>query len=149
PGAAVKLLGVHINRELRWKDQDAPVVAKGHSWLAQFAWLARASRAIRAKNMRRLYLGIAVSRMLYAAAVFLKAPGHSILSQGKQREKAVVKKLHTIQQRAALAITGVLPSTPTELLDVFANLLLVEHFIKKVRYGAATWIATLPKSHPL
>ncbi|KAJ7121312.1 hypothetical protein C8R43DRAFT_1033821 [Mycena crocata] len=51
---SVKLLGVHLDREL-----------------GQFARLARPSRGVAASAMRRLYLGICVPRMLYGAELFL------------------------------------------------------------------------------
>jgi hypothetical protein len=48
----------------------------------------------------------------------------------------VVKKLRTVQRRAALAITGALSTTPTDVLDAHANLLPIEHLISKVRFQA-------------
>lgn len=145
---SVKLLGVHLDRELRWKAQSASAVAKGQAWLGQFARLARPSRGIVASNMRRLYLGICVPRMLYGADIFLKAPHTSIMNP-KQRERGVMKQIRTIQRRAALAITGAMSTTPTELLDMYANLLPVTHLVDKLRFGAALRLSTVPRTHPL
>ncbi|KAJ6475060.1 hypothetical protein C8R47DRAFT_986548, partial [Mycena vitilis] len=131
---SVKLLGVHLDRELRWHQQEAAAVAKGHAWLAQTARIARASRGIKARFMRRLYLSVCVPRMLYAADVFLSPPAiNRRLDQmsKKPRERGVIKKLRTVQRRAALAITGALSSTPTEVLDVYANLLPVARLVEK------------------
>lgn len=61
----------------------------------------------------------------------------------------MVKKLRTIQRRAALAITGALSSTPTDVLDAYANLLPIEHLISKTRFQAGLRLSTQPKSHPL
>ncbi|KAJ6615794.1 hypothetical protein B0H10DRAFT_1663272, partial [Mycena sp. CBHHK59/15] len=71
---SIKLLGVHIDRELQWKPQCASALAKGHEWLARFSRLSRTSRGIAARPMRHLYLSICVPQMLYAADVFLSPP---------------------------------------------------------------------------
>jgi hypothetical protein len=68
---SVKLLGVHLDRELRWHEQGAAALAKGEAWLIQTARIARASRSIGASDMHCLYLGVCVPRMLYAADLFL------------------------------------------------------------------------------
>ncbi|KAJ7346405.1 hypothetical protein DFH08DRAFT_701217, partial [Mycena albidolilacea] len=133
---SVKLLGVHLDRELRWHQQDTAAMAKGEAWLIQTGRIARASRGIGARNMRRLYLGVCIPRMLYAADVFLSPPAvnRSLLAQfvtGERRERAVVKKLRSIQRCAALAITGALRTTPTDVLDAYANLLPATHLIDK------------------
>jgi ribonuclease HI len=97
--------------------------------------------------MRRLYLSICVPQMLYGADVFLKPL--ETTSTGKVRERGVVKQLRTIQRKAALKITGALSSTPTEVLDVYANLLPIVELINKTREAAALRLATLPSTHPL
>lgn len=58
-------------------------------------------------------------------------------------------KLRTIQRRAALVITGALASTPTDVLDVYANLLPVKYLVEKARHSAALRLATLARTHPL
>ncbi|KAJ7123913.1 hypothetical protein C8R46DRAFT_839668, partial [Mycena filopes] len=129
---SVKLLGVHIDRELRWHAQGAAALAKGQAWLGQFARIARPTRGISARHMRRLYLSVCVPRMLYAAGVFLSPPpGNRSAGQSRARERGIIKNLRTIQRRAALAITGALPSTPTELLDIYAHLLPIAQLIEK------------------
>nr|GAT48527.1 RNA-directed DNA polymerase from transposon X-element [Mycena chlorophos] len=143
---AVKLLGLLLDRELRWHHQETALVGKGHAWLSTFARLATATGGLKAASMRRLYLAICVPQMLYGADVFLEPnePG----SKGK-REKRVVKQIRTIQRKAALAITGAMPSTPTEVLDAYAALLPVDEMIAKARETAALRLATLPEDHPL
>ncbi|KAJ7698939.1 hypothetical protein B0H17DRAFT_1129488 [Mycena rosella] len=51
PGPSVKLLGLHLNKALRWKPQFAAAIGKGFVWLAQFARLARPSWGISANPM--------------------------------------------------------------------------------------------------
>ncbi|KAJ7138707.1 hypothetical protein C8R43DRAFT_893161 [Mycena crocata] len=145
---SVKLLGIHLDRELRWQEQSSAALQKGHAWLTRCGRLVRASRGITANPMRRLYLGACVPAMLYGADLFLSPP--SIGAYGsKRRERGVIKHIRTIQRRAALAITGALASTPTDTLDVYAGLLPVVHLVEKLCYGAALHLAALPTTHPL
>ena len=37
----VKFLGIHIDRELNWKEQVGAVIGKGREWLRQCSRLAR------------------------------------------------------------------------------------------------------------
>ena len=67
----IKLLGVHIDNELRWKQQGAIAIKKGQDWLIQFGRLSRASKGIATKYMRQLYTAVALPRMLHAADIFL------------------------------------------------------------------------------
>lgn len=39
--STVKFLGLHINRELRWKEQVAAAIGKGREWLRQCSRLAK------------------------------------------------------------------------------------------------------------
>jgi hypothetical protein len=121
---SVKLLGIHIDCELRWHQQEAAALAKGQAWLNQTARVAHALRGIGACYMCCLYLSMGVPQMRYGADIFLSPPPCQ-WGQAKQKERAIIKKLCTIQICAALAITGALHSTPTEVLDVYANLLPV------------------------
>lgn len=49
----VKFLGLHINRELRWKEQAAAALGKGQDWVGQCGRIARPTggdpRALHAK----------------------------------------------------------------------------------------------------
>jgi hypothetical protein len=142
----VKLLGVHLDRELRWGPQGAAAVGKGQAWLAQVSRLARTSRGVKAGPMRRLYLATCVLRMLYAADVFLNP---ATVKARTADNRAVVTKLRTVQRRAALLITGGLSSSPTDVLDAYTGLIPMRHLINKMRYRAALRLATVDEAHPL
>jgi hypothetical protein len=144
--ASVKLLGIHLDRELRWGQQGAAAVGKGQAWLAKVRRLARASRGIRAGPMRRLYLATCVPRMLYAADVFLNPV---TVRARTATNSAVISKIRTVQRGAALLITGGLSSSPTDALDACAGLLPIRHLVNKVRQRAALRLATLDAGHPL
>ena len=60
-----------------------------------------------------------------------------------------MKKLESIQRKVSILITGALSSTPTDLLNIHADLLPMPLAIDKTRQRAAVRIASLPALHPL
>lgn len=58
-------------------------------------------------------------------------------------------KLMTIQQSAAVAITGAIRTTVADILDIHANILPALLQIQKIMTKTAIRLATLPSSHPL
>jgi ribonuclease HI/endonuclease/exonuclease/phosphatase family metal-dependent hydrolase len=142
---AAVFLGVKIDRELRWKAQADKMVAKGQLWAAQIQRIAKVTRGVAPALIRQLYLAVAVPRIFYAADVCLVAA----TKKGRAGGVGLVARLTTIQRRAAIAITGAMRSTATDVLNVHANLLPVPVLIDHLRARAALRLATLPKSHPL
>ena len=133
-----------LDQELRWKDQVNCAFTKGTKWVTQYQRLARVSGSVSAKYMRRFYLAVAVPRMLYAADVFLiPQTKHSAGMRG------YIRKLTRVQRQAALHITGAMRTSPTDSLDVHADLLLFQLLVEKVLHRAAVRLATLPVLHPL
>jgi ribonuclease HI/exonuclease III len=149
---SVKILGVLIDRELRWKEQRASALKKGQDWMTQFARLSRVSSGIATRYMRQLYLAIAIPRMLYAAEIFL-APQQNTrqttANDSTQRARSSWRPLASIQRQAAIMITGALRTTATDIIEMHANLLPFPLLVDKIRQRAATRLGTLPDSHPL
>ena len=95
---SAKFLGVIVDNTLRWKEQSAAALAKGHDWIIQFGRLAKPTKGVSRGNMRRLYLAIAVPRMLYAADVFLTPQTHTIESQSAQKSnRTIIQRLAGVQ----------------------------------------------------
>src|SRR6516164_825567 len=67
----VKFLGIIIDNKLNWKGQCATALAKEQDRPGQLGRLTQASKGAAAKYIWRLYLSIAVPRMLYGADLFL------------------------------------------------------------------------------
>ena len=145
----VKFLGIHIDRELRWKEQISAAVGKGREWLRQCSRLAKTSGGVSGRHMRKLYLAVVRPRMLYGADVFLGPALRSDSFKNKKGSRAALRKLAAIQRSAALLIVGGLHTSPTDSLDIHANLLPFHLMVDKVRFQAALRLATLPISHPL
>ena len=144
-----KFLGLHIDRELRWKEQTAAAIGKGREWLRQCSRLAKTSGGVSGGHMRRLYLSVVKPRMLYGADVFLGPALRNGTIKNKQGTRAALNKLAAIQRSAAIMIVGGLRTSPTDTLDIHANLLPFHLLVDKVRFQAALRLATLPTSHPL
>jgi hypothetical protein len=120
----VVFLGVKIDQELRWKEQGAKTLAKGQDWVAKMGRLAHVSRGVATCYLRRLYISVAVSRILYVADVFLN-PGQRRLNRrgGDSRGgRAIVTKLAAIQRWAAILITGAMRTTAADVLDAHATI---------------------------
>lgn len=144
-----KYLGVIFDRNLNWKVQQAYAVEKGTKWATQIRRLARPTWGITPKYARRLFISVALPRMLYSIDVWY-AP-----SSVEHREKRalgtakVTHQLGTVQRAGALAITGGLRTSPTDALNANAYLLPVSLAINKWCHRAYTRMAMLPLDHPL
>ena len=99
--------------------------------------------------MRRLYLSVVKPRMLYGADIFLGPALQSTSLRNKKGVQAALSKLASVQRRTALMIVGGMQSSPTDALDVHANLLPFHLLVNKVRLQAVIRLATLPNTHPL
>ena len=143
--SSAKFLGVLIDRELRWTEQSMQMVAKGQTWAAQIQRIAKTKTGVPPSLVRRLYIAVAVPRIFYAADICVVAGSRkNLIGSAKLNTR-----LKTIQCKAAIAITGALRSTASDVLDVHANLLPIPLLIQKVRARAALRLATLPESHPI
>lgn len=150
PTRTATFLGVIIDDGLRWKAQGVAALRKGQAWVGQLSRLAQVTKGVSRNHMRRLYLAIAVPRMLYAADVFLTQTTRRQAAPTAQRgNSGLINKLATVQRNAALAITGGMRTTATDTLDVLANLLPFHILVEQHRMQAALRLAALPESHPL
>lgn len=130
----VKFLGLHTDRELMWKEQTTAAVGKGRNWLRQCSQLAKTSGGVSRHHMRKLYLTMVRPRMLYGVDVFSGPALQSNSFKVKKGRRAALKKLEEIQRSMALLIVGGLQSSPTDSLNIHANLLLFRLMVDKARF---------------
>ena len=152
PTSSAKFLGITVDRLLNWKEQAAAAVAKGEKWLNQFGRLVRMNKGINAHFVRRLYLSVAIPRMLYGADIYLSPLRRHKLTAPRPvptYSKTTMRQLGTIQRRAMILITGAMRTTASSILNVFAGLLPIHLAVDKWRYNAAITLATIPEKHPL
>jgi hypothetical protein len=145
----VKFLGIHIDRELRWKEQMAAALGKGQDWLGQCSRIAKLSGGISGQHMHQLYLSVVRPQMLYRADMLL---GPSLWSASFKVNKggcAVPNKPASVQRRPAILIISRMHMSPTDMLVIHANLLPLHLLVDKAQFQAVLHLATLPTTHPL
>ena len=149
PTASTKYLGIILDQNLNWKEQTAYVQEKSSKWAAQIRRAARPSWGLTPKAARKLYIGVAIPRILYGVDVWC-VPIHET-EDGAKRKGSVhaVKKLTTAQRAGTIAITGGFRTSPTDALDAYASILPMHLKIGKALFRAAVRFAALPDSHPL
>jgi len=116
PAASTKYLGVILDQNLNWKEQEANTVRKGAIWAAQIRRAVRSEWGLTPKHVKRLYMCVAILRTLYAVDTWCAPPKH-------HGTKRTIGKLKKSQRAGTLAITGGLRTTPTDSLDVHTNVL--------------------------
>jgi ribonuclease HI len=94
-------------------------------------------------------VSVALPRILYGIDIW-HTPIHRKNGRGGSKGSVgFIKKLTTIQQAGALAITGGFRTSPSNSLDAHAALLPIKLRIEKVCHNAITRMAALPREHPL
>ena len=87
--------------------------------------------------------------MLYGADMFLGPALQSTSFKVHKGGQAALNKLAAIQRRAAILIVSGMGTSPTDMLDIHANLLPFHLLVNKVRFQAALCLAMLPITHLL
>ena len=149
PTTSAKYLGVIFDQNLNWKIQLAQVAEKGTKWSSQIHRATRPSWGITLKYAKRLYISVALPKVLYAIDIWC-TPVHRAEAESRSKGLvAAVKCLAKVQRAATIAITGTLHTSPTDTLDAYIHTIPVEQLIEKWCLKAAVWLSTLPLEHPL
>ncbi|VDC00142.1 unnamed protein product [Peniophora sp. CBMAI 1063] len=149
-----RFLGVIWDDQLKWTDQTNSAVAKGRKYVLAIRRLARIKRGLRPKFVRRLYISVAIPKMLYAVDIWClpipkDIPCARPTMAARRGSLGAIRRLSAIQRIAALTITGGLRSSPNDVLDIHANLLPMRLLVAKHCFRALTRISALPETHPL
>ena len=121
--ATFKYLGAVIDSQLHWAEQQKRAIASATSWLLQFRRLTRASTGVRSRLMRQLYLAVALLKITYGLEVWYVPPSKPVGATRNSGSVGSLKALQKLQRIAALAMTGALITSRTDLLDVHAGVL--------------------------
>ena len=81
PLTSTKYLGVIFDQNLSWKAQQARAIGKGVDWSIQIKRLTRLTWGIIPSLARRLFISIAILRILYMVDVWCLPPGSSGVAQ--------------------------------------------------------------------
>ena len=149
PTNSTRYLGVIFDQHLKWTSQHAQVLDKGLRWASQIRRATRPGWGITPKYAQRLYISVALPRVLYAVDVWCTPIHGSDTGPKKKGSANIIKKLVTTQRAGTLAITGGLRTSPTDALDACANTYPAAQLVEKWCHKAAVRLATLPPEHPL
>ena len=149
PTKCTKYLGIMLDQNLNWKEQIVYMQEKGSKWAAQIHCAARPSWGLTPRAARRLYIGVAIPRIMYGADVWC-IPIH-VENEGDRQKGSVhaIRKLTSTQRAGSLAITGGFRTSPTDALNAYASTLPLHLKVERIFHRAAVRIASLPDSHPL
>jgi len=100
--------------------------------------------------MRKLYEGVVIPKMLYAADVWCT----NLISKGRGKrggrgERGFALKMARVHRMAGILITGAMRSTASGLLDTHANILPFQQILRNHCHRATLWFATLHASNPI
>lgn len=144
-----KYLGVLFDADLNWKRQAENAATKGIKWVALFSRLSRTRKGINANLMRHLYRAVGIPKVTYAADVWYTPPSRNEGTRKTTGSVAALKLLQRMQRTAAIAITGAMRTTASDILDTHADLLPIDILLKSLRKRSFIRICTLPDTHPL
>jgi ribonuclease HI len=148
PTESTKYLGVILDQSLKWNEQLAYVAGKGSTWAAQIRRVTRPTWGLTPRSARKLYVGVALPRILYGIEVW-HPPQQKSKHGGKPPVSAATRKLTTVQREGALAVTGGFRTSPIDTLNAHAALLPMHLRIERIKFSKAVRMASLPPTHPL
>jgi hypothetical protein len=151
PSRSHKFLGVIIDDELRFKEHAAYALAKGTKYIMTCQWMIRTTKGMKGRWMRKLYKGVVIPKMLYAADIWCT----DLISKGRGKSRGrgargVVSQMARVHRMAAILTTGAMCSTATDLLDAHANILPFQRILRSNCHRATPLrLASLHNDHPL
>ncbi|KAJ7706967.1 hypothetical protein B0H17DRAFT_863850, partial [Mycena rosella] len=132
PSKAVKLVGIWLDEKLTFQVQGTTMLMKGHEWLVTFHRLAKVSRGVALAYMWHLYLSICLLRMFYSAEVSLALIQQCVRGANRrQNGRGVMKKLGSVQLRAARLIVGGMVSSPGNIRNAHTDLIPIHLAVDK------------------
>ena len=99
--------------------------------------------------MRQLYLAVALPKITYGIDTWFAPPNKQLGHTKKSSSVTALHNLQKIQCTTALAITGMLRTSPNDLTNIHANILLIELALKKACHNAIIRHQTLPNTNPI
>jgi hypothetical protein len=149
PSPNTKYLSIMLDQHLNWAPQLTQIRGKGTKWTSQICSLARPTWGLTPKGARKLYMSMALPQILYSIDIWCPPLHRKTDRGGNKGSVSFIKKLSSIQQAGALAITGGFRTSPSDSLDTHTALLPIDLRIEKTCHNTFTRMATLPCKHPL
>jgi len=99
--------------------------------------------------MHQLYITVALPKILYGIDIWYTPPHQKPGKKCRSGSVGPLRKLESSQRIATLAITGALRTTPSDALNVHANVLPMDLMLEKACHRAIVRMCTLPESNPV
>ena len=99
--------------------------------------------------MWQLYLAVVLPKITYGIDVWYTPPTKPAGYTRNTGSVGVLRNLKKAQRIAALAITGLLRTSPTDYVDIHAGILPMELALQKACHSAIVHILTLPSTNPI
>ena len=144
-----RLLGVHIDQELRWHRYIQLAVQKTENLLMAVNRLTRPSFGLPERHVKRLYISMVLPKLEYSLPVWY-TPMHEDPSTGRKTgSRRHTKILDKVQRLGCKLITRAYRSTATNVLELHALIPPTQLRLDDTCHREALRLATLLKSHPL
>jgi len=151
PSVSHKFLGVIVDQELNFKEHASYALAKGTGYTMACSRMSRPTKGIHGRLLKKLFEGVVVPKMLYAADVWCSG----LISKGKGKKaggrgaRGFASKMTRVQRMATTMITGGMRTSATDLLDAHANVLPFQQLLRRTCHKATLRMVTLDQTHPL
>ena len=113
-----KFLGVLLDNELWFQKHAALAIAKGEWWVSEvnLKKLSKVMKGMHGMFTRRLFYSVTALSMLYAADVWCTQPARRLGTKTARGMGVAIRKMESIQRKAALQVTRALRTTPSDPL---------------------------------
>ncbi|EUC67684.1 reverse transcriptase, putative, partial [Rhizoctonia solani AG-3 Rhs1AP] len=140
---------VIFDAKLTWAEHKREALRKASTWANLIKRVCRVKHGLTPASARHLHDSVFLAKVTYAADLWWEPA--SLKDEGKKRKGAIgfTKHLQSAQRTVALAITGALRTSPTDLLIAHAGIYPIELELRRAAHRAAIRLAGIPTAHPL
>ena len=124
-------------------------MAKGARYAMLLQCLSKSAQGIPMRLIHQLYQTVVIPHTLYAASIWLCPTYNAKTNTTVRGSKGTTKKIAHTQQTAMITITGAMRSSPSDSLEVHANLLPGPLLVQHILHNSLLHISTLLNHHPL
>ena len=108
--------------------------AKAVKWTLLFCRLSKPSTGVHARYMQQLYSVVVIQKFTLAADIWFTPVQRHVGRKKATGSVGVVCKLTSVQRIVTIAITGIMKTTVTNILEAHANILPIEHLLLYICY---------------
>jgi ribonuclease HI len=136
----MRWLGIYFDRKLTFKEHIRIMTARASSKVDGLRILGNTVKGLSAPHLRHLYKAVVIPTLTFAAPVWYTG----------KRQKGLIAKLETVQNKMLRQICGAFRTTPTRALCLIASVPPIQHYLPFLQQGTALRFLRLPtSSHPI